>query len=507
MILEDPDRRVVPRWRPWREAVSLGDACPATIKRTPPQPSLENLGQTAFDWKQNRTMPFAADFLGAAFALGQATVAKDAAEFVLSSRSPTNEALQKLATLVLSGQSVDNQTVAGPALPSVLSSRSRIRELRKSLNIFQRNPLALMDLAREYVALGQPWAAIKPIREALALAPASRFVLRCAARFFLHIKDSQQAHDLLRNAPVTKSDPWLVSAEIAVACAAGRSPYLVKTGRQFVESKKFHPTHISELASALGTLELEAGKTRLMKQLFRKALESPTENSVAQAAWISRKIGNWAIEENVLMPPRSYEADAWTSIIHHGWDKSLSAAELWLYDEPFAKRPTVFGSWVALTMAPDFGKAEVIAKYGLERHKNDFLLLNNLTVALAYQGRHQEALKTFQNIPHEEIEGHHRATYLATSGLLKFRIGAPDEGRKLYRMAINETNKKNEIQSSVWALLHLAREEYRLAPLKGHELLKEAQSQFPKLLPAGQAMASRLVDVMMQEHATQNRLT
>ena len=70
-VLEDPDRRVVPRWRPWREAVSLGDACPATTKRIPAKPSLEDLGRTAFDWKKNGSLPFAADFLGAAFALGQ----------------------------------------------------------------------------------------------------------------------------------------------------------------------------------------------------------------------------------------------------------------------------------------------------------------------------------------------------------------------------------------------------------------------------------------------------
>ena len=159
------------------------------------------------------------------------------------------------------------------------------------------------------------------------------------------------------------------------------------------------------MASALGTLELEAGKTRLTKQLFRKALEKPTENSVAQAAWISRRIGNWAIESNALEAPRSYEAGAWTNIMHSRWEDSLTAAELWLYDEPFSKRPTIFGSWVALTVAPDFGKAERIARHGLERHRNDFLLLNNVAVLLAYQGRHGEALLYFEKIPCEESEG------------------------------------------------------------------------------------------------------
>lgn len=496
-ILDDPDRRVVPRWRPWREAAGLGEISPAMPKRVPYKPNLEELGRTAFDWKKNRSLPFAADFLGAAFALGQGSIAKDAAEFVLASKLQTNRALRKLANLVLSDQTAANQVMMEPVLSSIDSSRRRIRALRKSLHAFPRNPLDLMDLAREYVALGQPWAATKPVREALALAPANRFVLRCAARFFLHNKDSEQAHDILRKATVTKKDPWLVAAEIAVASAAGRNPSLVKTGRQFVESKNFHPAHISELASALGTLELEAGKVRMMKQLFRKALENPTENSVAQAAWISRRISSWVIEPNVLTTPRSYEAGAWTSIMHNNWEDSLAAAELWLCDEPFSKRPTIFGSWVALTVAPDFGKAERIAQHGLERHKNDFLLQNNLAVALAYQGRHLEAMRSFERIPREESEGPYRATYLATSGLLQFRLGAPDEGRKLYRMAVNEAKKKNEIRSVVWALLHLAREEYRLAPAKGDEIVKEAIAEFPKMLKVEQAMASRLIKLIV----------
>ncbi|UVT14971.1 MAG: hypothetical protein H8K04_14185 [Nitrospira sp.] len=302
-------------------------------------------------------------------------------------------------------------------------------------------------------------------------------------------------------AAATKRDPWLVAAEIAVASAAGRTPKFVKTARELIESKKFHPAHIAELASALGTLELESGKVRLMKQLFRKALESPTENSVAQAAWISRRIGNWGFETKLLEAPRSYEACAWTSIMQQGWQDSLSAAEFWLSDEPFAKRPTVFGSWVALTMAPDFAKAERIAQHGLNRHKDDFLLLNNVVVALTYQGRYDDAMTYFERISVSESEGPHRATYLATNGLLTFRLGVPDEGRRLYRMAVNEAKKKSQTLLAVWALLHLAKEEYRIAPIKGDEVLKEARAEFPKLLDAEQAMASRLIQTIEAERS------
>jgi tetratricopeptide (TPR) repeat protein len=477
--------------------VLLGDVVPASVKRVPPAPKLEDLDQTRFDWKRHRTLPFAADFLGAAFALGKGEMARDAAEFILASKLAVTSGAQRLARKVLSEKYTGEIELSEPASPDEETSRQKIRKLRKSLRESPRDPLNLMDLAREYVALGQSTVATRPVREALALAPNSRFILRSAARFFLHTKDNEQAHDILREAAVTKSDPWLVAAEIAVASAAGRHPSFVKMGRQFVDSKSFSPSHISELASAIGTLELEAGKVRLMKQLFRRALEKPTENSVAQAAWISRRIGNWGIEPSILATPRSYEASAWTSIMQNNWDESLSAAELWLSDEPFATRPTIFGSWVALTMAPDFAKAERIALYGLNRHKGDFLLLNNLAVSLAYQGRSQEALHYFQLIPSEKSEGPHRPTYLATHGLLRFRLGAPEEGRTLYKIAVSEAKKKDQLVLAVWALLHLAREEYRIDPLRGDELVKEARAEIPKLLKVQQAMASRLIDVIV----------
>src|SRR5690348_11446774 len=118
-ILEDPDRRVVPRWRPWREAVLLGGAVPASAKRVPPKPTLNTLYRTKFDWEQNRTLPFAADFLGAASALGQGEIAREAAEFVLASRLHVSKLVQRLARNVLSEKASPDEILPEPASPNV----------------------------------------------------------------------------------------------------------------------------------------------------------------------------------------------------------------------------------------------------------------------------------------------------------------------------------------------------------------------------------------------------
>ncbi|MEC4890778.1 MAG: hypothetical protein RI101_12035 [Nitrospira sp.] len=459
------------------------------------KPQLEELTKAKADWDTHHSLPFAGDFIGAAFALGQSSVAKPAAEFILNSDRPASKAARDLAHMIIADRSRAQTLLPDPPLQSIESTRQNIRLLRKVLQEFPRNPLAYLDLAREYVALGQPLHALKPMQMALSLAPSNRFVLRSASRFFLHYDDAEQAHDLLRRASNVKEDPWLLAAEIAVASAAGRTSKLIKTGRHCIESHKFHPSHISELAGALGTLDWEAGNIRSVKKLFRKALEKPTENSVAQAAWLSRRSDNIGVDPSLLQVPRSFEARAWSAIGESQWDESLKAAQLWLADEPFAKRAAVFGSWVALLSTSGAEEGESIARYGLRMHPSDFLLLNNLTVALAYQGKIDEACDSFEKIVLPENNSAYKPTYLATKGLLRFRSGAPEEGRSLYQMAIIEARNRKDLRSVVRALLHLAREERRQDPKTAEALVSEGSKDTDKLAPLEQIISMRLIEL------------
>ena len=64
-------------------------------------------------------------------------------------------------------------------------------------------------------------------------------------------------------------------------------------------------------------------------------------------------------------------------------------------------------------------------------------------------------------------------------------------------MAVDDAKHKKSTQSAVWALLHFAREEYRVAPPKGDELVKEALLEFNKLSVIERAVASRLLELVM----------
>lgn len=492
-IAPDPDRRTVPRWRTWKDAVDLGHADPSDEVRAPQKPNSTELLRVQFDWETNRSVPFAGDFLGVAYANGERGVAREAAEFLVKYPSRTSVAARRLAEEVLREQQSGGLDSPDPPSVSVSGRYEKIRKLRAFIHDFPYAPLSYMDLAREYVALGQSFAAVKPVEIALALAPNNRFIIRSAARFFLHIDDRQRAHHILRTAPLVKSDPWLLGAEIAVASAAGQTSSLVKTGHQIVDSSKFAPFHISELASALGTLECETGNRRLVKRLLRRALIEPTENVVAQAGWISRQFGDFQLDRH-LNTPRSYEARAWAYLLDGHWTDSVKAAGLWLRDEPFSKRAAAFGSWAALTTLMESERAAEFAKLGLITHPKDSLLLNNLAVALANLGKPKEALETFLKIENREDGDLTHAVYLATNGLIQFRLGSVEDGRRLYRMGIAEAREKKDVSTAVMAVLHLAREEAIHTPAEARRLIREVMEELPKLPKAQYEIAARFLE-------------
>src|SRR6266446_6849228 len=127
---DDPQRRTVPRWRLWRDAVRLGDADGAHVLRVPQKPKPEDLARAKFDWESHRSLPFAGDFVGKAYVLGQGDVAKDAAEFILKTLPETRHVVHDLAALILAEKTPGNQVVSEPPLRNAGESRRLIHRLR-----------------------------------------------------------------------------------------------------------------------------------------------------------------------------------------------------------------------------------------------------------------------------------------------------------------------------------------------------------------------------------------
>lgn len=233
----------------------------------------------------------------------------------------------------------------------------------------------------------------------------------------------------------------------------------MKNGRAMIGSGQFAPAHISELASAIATLELVHGNRPAARKLFRTALIDPTENSVAQAAWAAREAKASGVDAAVLDLPRTFEARAWDLYGRHNWSGAIAEVDLWLLDEPFASRPAVFGSFAAAVALGDFESGANFAKRGLIANPAEFLLLNNLAFSLASQGHVTDAQSVLSRVDITDLDAGEKVAFLATSGLLRFRSGDHDAGRMLYLKAADWALRNGFVNEEGWARVFLAREE------------------------------------------------
>jgi tetratricopeptide (TPR) repeat protein len=264
----------------------------------------------------------------------------------------------------------------------------------------------------------------------------------------------------LRSAAGGAEDPWIAAAETAVAAVAGRSPKLAVAGRRILGGGRFPPSQLTELASALGTLEFAAGKARMAKRLFEQSLVEPTENAVAQAEWASRRLGlGITLSPRHFETPGSFEARARERLAVGAFDPALAEGERWLRDQAFSRDPVSFSSYVAAVPLERFGEAVRILRLGLVANPTDWLLLNNLAFAEASAGNVDAAREALAKISPRPTDRLQLAVLTATEGLLAFREGQSITGRRLYQQAIQVFTQGQFSQGATLAALFVAREE------------------------------------------------
>ena len=205
--------------------------------------------------------------------------------------------------------------------------------------------------------------------------------------------------------------------------------------------RRFSPVHISELASAIATLEFNHGNVKRSRQLFDLSLENPTENSIAQAAWASRQNSSIRIDDKHLNRPNTYEARARFFYSKSRWKEVIKECELWLFDQPFSSRPCEYGSYVAAVALEDYKTCQRFTERGLIVNPADFTLLNNLAFARINLDDIEGAKEALSKIDRSQLSNGHQVVLQATQGLLAFRTGDVAVGRQLYLNARSEARK------------------------------------------------------------------
>lgn len=453
MFLEERNRRILPRWRDFETTLRLGELSNLKPRAPVSTEDSEIVSRRALEWQHNATIWHAADLLNSAFVIGNDDRSREVAEFILHNRALAPPPLVSLAEQ-FAQQGRHGHPVQGEEKLSKL-----VHVVRTRLNNEPRNAIQWAELSRLYILLGEGTRALKAMTVAAALGPNSRFVVRCAARLFLHAHDARKALSVIRNAAGAKKDPWLLAAEIAVASASRSPSLLARIGKVRNEDETLSRFERTELSSALATLELENGKSRIARQLFRGSMVSPNENSAAQVEWANRQIGGLEIGDRALVDiPRSFEVNAQRSLVEGKWAAAIAHGADWLRDQPFSKRPAIFTSYVS-SLVEEYPRSIEILQESLRLNPNDSLLMNNLAFALASDNRADDAIEVLRTTDYEKETGISGITLAATHGLVSFRKGAPDLGRQLYRLAIERASRLGIQKYCLMADLYLAREE------------------------------------------------
>lgn len=478
-INNEEERFVFPKWRSFGKTIALGELDSFNQNKLHKSKKTDVIKEYIIDFELNQSNIYASELLSAAISNGledEEEVIK-AAKFIKDSKNKITVSQKSLSETILSKninpypeKCLTSLDLLKELDESKDRTREKIREIKKKLFNYFKNPILHVELSRYYLLLGQKKSAIKSIRYALNLGPTNRFVLRCAAKLSEHFSDNdaellEEMRRILNKHSIATYDPWLLSAEIAISSQLNRTSRFIKKGMEFIKSNSISPFSFTELASSIATVEMEYGSHKNSRALFNQALISPNDNSFAQIEWAAQKDKNIKIpslqEVNIK---KNFEALAMGNYHSEKYDFAVSHMVEWLLDQPFSKAPSITGSYIASTFTKDYKTAINLSKAGLISHPDDVTLNNNLAYALALDENPQAALKILDsmsgilNIPMET-----QICQEATRGLAMFKLGTKENistGRKLYESAINKAIKESNDNNFIsLAILNYVRAE------------------------------------------------
>lgn len=481
-------RRIVPRWRSSMVSASLSDSSPLRQKAKPL--TSENEGELIEDvtnrmnaWAQSPSLGVAADLLNFSHVPELKDLLRGPAEFVMNNKEALSPQLCLLANTVLGTSSYPLELIHSP--------RVEIARLRQQLQLNPRDSLALIDMARIYAISGQNKQAGRAVRIAVSLQPDNRFILRSAARFFLHDGDPDHALGILKKSSRTQDDPWLLASMIAIETIKDKPPQFFKRAKIMIENRRFLPIHIAELSGALATVHLNNGEVKFAKKMFNSSLGNPNDNAVAQAVWAANEFSiPINIQQEWLTGRFSSEANYYTNERLADYSAALGAAMEWFDDEPFSSRPLKAGTFAAAILG-EYQIAENLSRKSLQLDAEDGETKNNLVFSLASQDKLDESIKLINEIIHAEgkdekgISGH----TLANLGLISYRSGDSEMGRKFYERAQLLLTRTRQNSALALALAFWAHEATKASDPELDSIIKKVTD----IVSKGESAAAKIV--------------
>jgi len=418
-------------------------------------------GQALLDWRENGGAAYLADLFSTAIVERREEILHELARAVLDRGDAFPRALQGLAENILH-PSVE--TVSETAFTLNIEGAHealgrRIGLLRKQVAEFSRDAFGWHDLAYHYNLIGEREKADRAMHVALHVSDSHRLIARGASRFYFHQKDTERALSVLKQSQGFSKDPWLLSAHLAVAQMSGREASHLGVAKKLLDEMGAQ-LQTSELGMAVATHELFYGKLKKAKAFARSAGQRVTENALAQAVWLSPRMNTDLVtEQEIVQAHQGYEARCWEAYYRGNWRESMAHTLEWLRFEPYSTVPSLQGSFVASTFLQDYQLAADVAQFGLSANPDNWLLRNNLVVALARGGFIEQARVEFEKLHALDDAKRDIAVWSATQGLMAYRSGDSAVARTLYESARLELVKRHDRFGQIILALYQSGEE------------------------------------------------
>lgn len=444
------ERHTIPRWNSLNMANRLGELAPVSAPGHNDGTNWgEELPHLLDEWKEEKNIPLAIEILSTVEMTRSDIPIDDVVSYLKSSLSSMDYVPPMLSDIVFGEESDED----------LIEEGFGVKQIKQSLIQYPRNPLLWSELAREYLIKGQLKKSELAIRTAYQLSPNNRTILRAISRLYAHERDYDQASYYLRKSPLINSDPWILSAEIAISSESGKASRYIKNGQRMLESANYDARSLSELGSELATLDYFSANAKQGKRKIERVLPMLHENAAAQIVWLDNNVHKMpSIISQLQSPDCNYEAETMLEVSNHNWRAAIDNAKKWKNYQPFSSGPAMVISYLLSDYLLEYQNACSILREALKANPNNVDLINNYAYALLMTGdlgNATDALKRAKKLyPSESY-----VPIIATEGLLYFRQGNVGEGRALYEKAIGQAKKNNDQKTLFEVYLHLAREE------------------------------------------------
>ena len=494
-IIDDDNRNMFPLWRSYDDP-SLLREIDFTGKKVLPV-RFERYDDFKGAWDNKHSIISAADLVNAAVASDKSDSpeALSAAEYMLSHQQECSPLAIDVAQSIIEHGKVQNNIELPNKKPNfeervgalILGltnqeneTKARIGLLRRQIHGHCNNPIAYCELSRCYSSLGYDKKAEQYMDYAVYLAPQSRYIVRNAIRFYIHVKEIGKAKRAIFNSGLINNDPWIISAEIALESLFGKNSRYVLKGRQLVFSDNISPFSCSELCFSICNVDREYGKRKDVRKMFYRGIVDPNDNSLAQAAFYAKNDKDFNVDLNKFdRLNHKHEADMRKSFGLGDYQEAFISSLLWIQDYRFDHRPIEYAFIISCDFLKKYDYAISIIKKSLETNPKDPVAVNNLAYALGLSGQTNEAEQALSTIDINKIPKDNNQNYIclaATWGLVEYRKGEIESGREMYNLAIQAAKKLGNENLIVKAKLNMIREEIRSSNTVDEKLLKEMES-------------------------------